>query len=170
MQASFCLLQDYMRMDQEDKRSGWDPGRRRLFSYLGWALAGLATAGMSWITGRFMSGSPSPASNLEPSVFGPPEEHPVGAVTKKGRVVLFRDAGGFWAVTAVCSHLGCQPAFDVQQNMFVCPCHGSRFDAEGRVLAGPATGNMSLAALRYDSQGALVAYPKEKVQPGYRFG
>lgn len=166
----FCLLQDYMQMDHKDKHPAWKRDRRKLFSFLGWALAGLASAGMSWVTGCFLAGNDSPASILEPSSFGPPEDHPIGTVAKKGRVVLFRDAGGFWAVTAVCTHLGCQPAFDPKRNMFVCPCHGSRFDAEGRVLAGPATESMSLATLRIDSQGALVAHPKEKVQPGYRFG
>jgi cytochrome b6-f complex iron-sulfur subunit len=158
-----------MSKNPENKQSDSIIGRRGFISYLGWALVGLASAGMGWISCRFMSGNQA-QSGLEPSTFGPPGDYPVGMVAKKGRVVLFRDKEGFWAVTTVCPHLGCQPTFVQEQNAFVCPCHGSRFDCEGRLLAGPATHSMPLAALRLDAQGALVAYPKEKVTPGYRFG
>jgi len=157
-----------MSRNPENNLSNSTVGRRRFFSYFGWALAGLASASMSWITCRFLAGNQT-QSGLEPCTFGPPGDYPVGTVAKKGRVVLFRDKDGFWAVTDVCTHLGCQPAFLQEQNIFVCPCHGSRFDSEGRLLAGPATHGMTLAALRLDAQGALVAYPKEKVLPGYRF-
>jgi cytochrome b6-f complex iron-sulfur subunit len=158
-----------MSKNPEDKLSDLTIGRRRLFSYFGWVLAGVASAGMSWITGRFLTGNQT-QSGLEPSTFGPPEDYAIGVVERKGRVVLFRDKEGFWAVTTVCPHLGCQPAFLQEQSVFVCPCHGSRFDCEGRLLAGPATHSLPLAALRLDARGALVAYPKDKVTPGYRFG
>jgi Rieske Fe-S protein len=158
-----------MSTDQEDKRSDSSIGRRKVFFSLGWLFAGLATAGLSWVGGRFLSGNQNHPS-AGPVNFGSPGDHPFGTVTRKNKVVLFRDQAGFWAVTAVCTHLGCQPAFLQEQGSFVCPCHGSRFDAEGRVLAGPATKDMALAALRIDAQGSLVAYPGEKVRPGYRFG
>lgn len=128
----------------------------------------MTSAGVSWLVGRFLAGNRN-NMGAGPLRFGPPGDYPLGTVTKKGKVVLFRDKAGFWAVTSVCTHLGCQPVFLQQQNMFVCPCHGSRFDAEGRVLNGPATENMTLATLRVDDQGGLVAYPKEKAKPGYRF-
>jgi nitrite reductase/ring-hydroxylating ferredoxin subunit len=51
-------------------------------------------------------------------------------------VALFRDAEGVYAVSTVCTHLGCivNPA----ANGFECPCHGSRFAGDGSVLKGPA--------------------------------
>ncbi len=161
-------LQVSMSRNREDEF--FNPGldRRGFFSYVGWVLVGLASAGMGWITCRFLAGSRA-QPELEPSVFGPPGDYPAGMVTKKDRVVLFRDERGFWAVSVVCPHLGCMPAFLQDKSIFVCPCHGSRFDNEGRLLAGPATHDLPLAALRLDSQGALTAYPKEKVLPGYRF-
>ncbi len=152
----------------ENKGSESRLGRRRFLLSLVWGLLGLAFAAMAWMSGRFLGGSRA-RSDPEPANFGPPENHPVGSVAKSGRLVLLRDDAGFWAVTAVCPHLGCQPAFDDHQRLFVCPCHGSRFDPEGRLLAGPAARGLSLAVLRLDAQGALIAYPKEPTRAGDRF-
>ena len=131
-------------------------------------MLGLAFAGMTWISGRFLAGS-QPRSDPEPVNFGPPDGHPIGSMTRGGRVVLLRDDAGFWAVATICPHLGCQPAFDENRRIFVCPCHGSHFDQEGRLLAGPATSGLSLAVLRLDAQGALVAHPQEPARAGDRF-
>ena len=38
-----------------------------------------------------------------------------------------------------CSHLGCVLDFDEAERSWDCPCHGSRYDAEGGVICGPAT-------------------------------
>jgi cytochrome b6-f complex iron-sulfur subunit len=145
-----------------------ESGRRGFLLTLGLTLVGLAVAGMTWMIGRFLGGS---QARLDPELanFGPPDHYSVGSWTKSGRLVLFRDETGFWAVNALCPHLGCQPAFDENRRIFVCPCHGSRFDSEGRLLAGPAASDLSLAVLRLDNQGRLVAHPKEKVRAGYRF-
>lgn len=157
-----------MSRNREGESAAPGINRRGFFSYLGRLPAGLAAVGMGWIICRFLAGNGN-QPEWEPSVFGPPGDYPAGTVTPKGKVVLFRDEKGFWAVTVVCPHLGCRPAFHRDGNIFVCPCHGSRFDKEGLLLDGPAKHNLSLAALRLDSQGVLIAYPKEKVLPGYRF-
>jgi len=51
-------------------------------------------------------------------------------------VALFRDGEGVYAISTVCTHLGCiiKPA----QDGFECPCHGSRFTGDGSVKRGPA--------------------------------
>lgn len=51
-------------------------------------------------------------------------------------------ANEFTAIDAVCSHQSCTVT-DADGTAYVCPCHGSRYDRNGRVLNGPAT-----AALR----------------------
>jgi glycine/D-amino acid oxidase-like deaminating enzyme/nitrite reductase/ring-hydroxylating ferredoxin subunit len=56
------------------------------------------------------------------------------------KAAAYRDEHGMvHAVSPVCTHLGCQVEFNSAETSWDCPCHGSRFDIEGRVLHGPAT-------------------------------
>ena len=41
------------------------------------------------------------------------------------------------AINATCSHLGCIVTWKDENNIFQCPCHDGRYDAEGRVISGP---------------------------------
>lgn len=50
--------------------------------------------------------------------------------------VLARGNGTFGALSPICTHRGC--TVDVQGDRLVCPCHGSTYDRDGRVLKGPA--------------------------------
>ncbi len=63
------------------------------------------------------------------------EGHPVAA---------FRDDdGALHAVSAVCTHLGCIVNFNAAERSWDCPCHGSRFGTDGRVLEGPAVDDLA---------------------------
>ncbi|MFD7701122.1 FAD-dependent oxidoreductase [Streptomyces caelestis] len=69
----------------------------------------------------------------------PPGE---GAVvrTEDGRLAVYRDEDGvLHAVSARCTHLGCLVDFNAAERAWECPCHGSRFDTDGKVVQGPAT-------------------------------
>jgi Rieske Fe-S protein len=55
-------------------------------------------------------------------------------------VVVGLDAGGVYAMSAVCTHQGCLLADNagaIAAGLF-CPCHGSTFDGNGKVTGGPA--------------------------------
>lgn len=59
------------------------------------------------------------------------------------RLAVYRDPHGvLHAVSPVCTHLGCHVKFNSAESTWDCPCHGSRFDTEGRVLDGPAMRNL----------------------------
>jgi Rieske Fe-S protein len=51
-------------------------------------------------------------------------------------VAMFRDAEGVFAISLVCTHLGC--IVKSIPDGFECPCHGSRFEPDGGVTKGPA--------------------------------
>lgn len=52
------------------------------------------------------------------------------------RLALLRDSHGIYALSLVCTHLGC--TVTVSSAELACPCHGSIFDRQGRVVKGPA--------------------------------
>ena len=45
-------------------------------------------------------------------------------------------------VTPRCSHMGCVLRYNAQEHSWDCPCHGSRFSKQGKVLDNPATRDM----------------------------
>lgn len=62
---------------------------------------------------------------------------PQGAlVYRTERIALLREGETVFALSLVCTHLGC--TINVAADGLSCPCHGSRFDRRGRVLQGPA--------------------------------
>ena len=50
--------------------------------------------------------------------------------------VLTRADGGYTVLSPICTHLSC--TVNVEGATLLCPCHGSTYDREGRVLRGPA--------------------------------
>lgn len=69
---------------------------------------------------------------------GPPERFPEGRTyLADERVFVLRKGNAFRAVSAICTHLGCTVG-EGEDGGYHCPCHGSRFSAEGTNEAGPA--------------------------------
>jgi len=63
-----------------------------------------------------------------------------------------------YALNAECTHLGCSVPWDPIREQFVCPCHGSQYDATGTVLRSPAPGLLKLAkvGVEEDSEKVLL--------------
>jgi glycine/D-amino acid oxidase-like deaminating enzyme/nitrite reductase/ring-hydroxylating ferredoxin subunit len=64
-----------------------------------------------------------------------------GAVVRRGltKIAVSRsDDGSLTELSAVCPHLGCIVEWNSAEYTWDCPCHGSRFRANGRVINGPA--------------------------------
>ncbi len=50
-----------------------------------------------------------------------------------------------YALNAICTHLGCVVPWNRAANKFMCPCHGSQYDSNGKVIRGPAPLSLALA-------------------------
>jgi Rieske Fe-S protein len=83
-----------------------------------------------------------------------PRKLKVGKITEFGepsqvlellRIVLKRDDLGFYAMSLICPHQGC--LVNRSGELFVCPCHGSNFTSDGKVLNGPAARDLSFYQL-----------------------
>merc|ERR1712216_276489 len=56
---------------------------------------------------------------------------------------------------AVCTHLGCVVPWNIAALKYQCPCHGSQYDFNGKVVRGPAP--LSLALAHCDDEGGKVS-------------
>jgi glycine/D-amino acid oxidase-like deaminating enzyme/nitrite reductase/ring-hydroxylating ferredoxin subunit len=108
----------------------YDPVRKSPLAALTFAKENLNVAAQysSWVT----PGEVSSADEIQPGA---------GAVIRRGlsKIAAFRDqSGNLHERSAVCPHLGCIVAWNTTEGSWDCPCHGSRFDPDGKILNGPA--------------------------------
>ncbi|MEM7727577.1 MAG: cytochrome b6-f complex iron-sulfur subunit [Cyanobacteria bacterium P01_A01_bin.45] len=74
-------------------------------------------------------------------------------------VVESSEAIGEYGINAVCTHLGCVVPWNVAENKFMCPCHGSQYDSTGKVVRGPAPRSLALShANSEDDKIVLTAW------------
>lgn len=131
---------------------------------LGGALAAALRAIWHFLT------PPLPTPRSMPVVVPAAASLPVGGrlYVAEARAFVLRDETGFYALSAVCTHLGCL----VQEAGpgYACACHGSRFDAGGAPLGGPAPRPLLALAVAWDEEGQLVVDPGRSAEPGARLG
>ncbi len=132
--------------------------RRHFLELLGMGAIGATALGTLVLGGKYLS----PNVVKEPPTrfkVGLPEYYPPGSVTvnKEQKVFIVRAKEGyFYALSAVCTHLGCIANWKAEDGIVACPCHGSKFDKEGNVIAGPAPRPLPRFAMSLDDQGSLV--------------
>lgn len=69
-----------------------------------------------------------------------------------------RAANPEWlVVVGVCTHLGCVPISNAgDYNGWFCPCHGSHYDASGRIRKGPAPYNLEVPEYKFMDETKMI--------------
>lgn len=100
---------------------------------------------------------------------GPPERFPRGsAAVIPGRNILVQhDDRGIRVVSLVCTHLGCIVRRE-GDGSFICPCHGSHFDADGKVVRGPAPAPLRSFHATFAPNGEIVVDSAREVESSFR--
>ena len=136
---------------------------RRLLLGTGWCGFLLSIVGPALANVRFLF----PNVVYEgPSLFkvGKPEEYPAGSVTflEDQRFFILHEPEGFRALSAICTHLRCStgpfvpPGGAWKETHSRCPCHGSVFAKDGRVLQGPAPRPLDFYRVSLAPDGRLL--------------
>ena len=150
------------------QRSRLDPEPMPRRDFLGlaaaWSAAGalfLALLGMSRLPRAAVL--PSPSKKFRVTL--PESLGPGGVFVPPGRsVVVLRDAAGVYALSTICTHLGC--IVKRAADGFDCPCHGSRFAADGSVLRGPAPKALPWLEVRHTGGSTFIVDEGKLVPPG----
>ena len=131
---------------------GTEITRRELLNYAWLATIGIVTAEFAVVTYLFA------LPRLGPGEFGGPV--PIGGVDAlpgPGADPLGFPKAKFWwvaneegvkAIFKVCTHLGCIYKWKADQGKYICPCHGSQFEREGKFIAGPAPRSLDQFVVR----------------------
>ena len=97
------------------------------------AVAGVVTGGV--LLERFLR-PPRSSAGLLTSVADADIPARGALVYRSRRFAIVREGGQVYAVSLICTHLGC--TVNVSDSRLSCPCHGSIFERDGKVVRGPA--------------------------------
>lgn len=77
-------------------------------------------------------------------------------LSRDGPTIIVRHGGRLKALSAVCPHLGCLVKWLPNEEVFLCPCHAGRFDANGVVISGPPPSPLPTYATEIDREGRII--------------
>ncbi len=136
---------------------------RRLLLGTGWCGLLLSTLGPALANVRYLFPNVVYEGPTQFKV-GKPEEYPPGSVTflEEQRLFILHEPDGFRALSAICTHLRCTvgnfvpPDGAWREAHARCPCHGSIFAKDGRVLQGPAPRPLDFFRVSLAPDGRLL--------------
>ena len=103
---------------------------------------------------------------------GPPGDYPPGVVSTKWKAqfgiwvvqTVYEGENIIYALSTVCTHLGCTPNWLEGEQKFKCPCHGSGFYINGINFEGPAPRPLERYGIRLAEDGMLEVNKSVKFQ------
>lgn len=134
--------------------------------WVGWATFSVALGLVGTLLGRFLF----PNVLFEkPSSFraGTPDEYSMGVDERfkdTQNVWIVKSPDGFYALSTVCTHLGCTPNWLMNEKKFKCPCHGSGFRMTGLHFEGPAPRPLERYSITLDETGNIKVDKSLKIR------
>ncbi len=128
--------QDCMSLDSMPYIGAYSKSTHNLYTLTGfnkWGMTGAMTGAM--VLSDLLSGSTSPYTEI----FSPSRSMLTPQIFTNGTETLI---GYLYPTLKRCPHLGCALRYNKAEHSWDCPCHGSRFTRKGRVIDGPANGNI----------------------------
>ena len=99
---------------------------------------------------------------------GFPDEYTTGEVSERFKdkygTWIVRDSEKIYALSTVCTHLGCTPNWLQNENKFKCPCHGSGFYKTGINFEGPAPRPLERFEISLTEDGEILVDKTKKFQ------
>ena len=85
-------------------------------------------------------------------------------------VVIARDAGGLYAMSTICTHAQCDMTSDgtIGNDGMYCSCHGSKFDAQGNPVSGPAGAPVRHFSVEVAADGTITIHAATAVSVATR--
>ncbi len=151
-------------LDEAPAGGGMD--RREFFLKLGVGSVVVAGVGTALFAYQYLSPNvlyePSPVVNV-----GKPDRYPPESVTldPANGIYVVRSAAGFYAMNAICTHLGCLTAWKPELGIIACPCHGSKFRRDGTKIEGPAPKPLPWLRVWLSEEGDLMVDRSSTVRP-----
>ena len=138
---------------------------RREFLWYAWAssiavfLAGSGGATLAFLYPRFKEGQFGGKF-----LMGHVDDLEDGSVTasREGKFFLVRQGDEFLALYQVCTHLGCLLRETAEG--FACPCHGSKYDKDGTLVASPAPRDMDQFSVQVTEEGLVTVDTGSRVK------
>ena len=134
---------------------------------VGWLAFSAATGGFFTMIIRFLF----PNVLFEPPQsfkIGFPDDFAIGMVDtrfkKEHAVWIVRNKEGLYALSTVCTHLGCTPNWLNAEQKFKCPCHGSGFRISGIHFEGPAPRPLERFKIYRAEDGQVIVDKTKKFQ------
>jgi cytochrome b6-f complex iron-sulfur subunit len=142
-------------------------GRRDFFNAIVAGAFGIAGLGAVVVTYRYLL----PNALFEPSMSfraGTPDLYPLDSVTyiPDQQVYIVRTGQGFYAISAICTHLGCNTQWKPEVNLIACPCHGSKFKSDGTKVEGPAPRSLPHFPIALTPDGELLVDKLQTIKAG----
>jgi len=70
-----------------------------------------------------------------------------------------------YGIHPICTHLGCRVDWNQEKNQFICPCHGSKYNSQGRVVHGPAKRSLPLITVVVKQNQVRLAETQPAIDP-----